>query len=171
MFVCALLYESSRRKPGWRFTAGFPFVLLMFWFSLVILLHSICCLYCKASVFDRRIIERLWKGVSDCAGLIFINCQFWCIFKEILNFQQDLPKWSVVRFFLICLCAAQLFCAFTLVCDCIFFLSCYIVLLSCLLSFVVLPVSFTVISPFCPFSVSSALPSHVLPSRFSIVWL
>ena len=38
------------------------------------------------------------------------------------------------------------FCASTLVCDCIFLLSCYIVLLSCLLScllsFVVLPVSF-----------------------------
>ena len=48
----------------------------------------------------------------------------------------------MVRLFLICLCAAQLFCAFTLVCACISLLSCYIVLLSCLLSFVVLLVSF-----------------------------
>ena len=37
-------------------------------------------------------------------------------------------------------CAA--FCAFTFVCDCICLRSCYIVLLSCLLLFVVLPVSF-----------------------------
>ena len=37
-------------------------------------------------------------------------------------------------------CAA--FCAFTFVCDCICLRSCYIVLLSCFLSFVVLPVSF-----------------------------
>ena len=111
----------------------------MFWLSLVILLHSICRLYCKASVFDRRIIERLWEGASDCAGLIFINCQFWYIFKEFLNFHPDLPKWCVFSNMFVC-CAA--FCAFTFVCDCICLRSCYIVLLSCFLSFVVLPVSF-----------------------------
>ena len=120
----------------------FSLVLLMFWLSSVILLHWICRLNCKALVFDRQIIERLWKGASDCERLVFINCQFWCIFEDILKFQQDLPKWSVVRYFLMCLCAAQLFGAFTLVCDHTFMLSFHIILLSCLLSFVVLPVSF-----------------------------
>ena len=61
----------------------------------------------------------------------------------------------------------ELFCAFTLVCDCIFMLSCYVVLLSCLLPFVVLPVSFcsdfTLLPVLC-----LILPSHVLPSRFGV---
>ena len=72
-----------------------------------------------------------------------------------------------MRFFLICLCAAQLFCAFTLVCDYIFMLSCFVVLLSCHVFFVVLPVSFAVISPFCPFSVSSYLLTF---SRLVLAW-
>ncbi len=42
------------------------------------------------------------------------------------------------RLFLICLCAVQLLCAFGLVCNHIFLLPCYFVLLSCLLFFVVL---------------------------------
>ena len=82
----------------------------MFWLSLVILLHSICRLYCKASVFDRRIVERLWKGASDCERLIFINCQFLCILKEIPNFQQDLSKWSVVLFSDMFVCCAASLC-------------------------------------------------------------
>ena len=72
-----------------------------------------------------------------------------------------------MRFFLICLCAAQLFCAFTLVCDCIFMLFCFVVLLSCHVFFVVLPVSFcsdfTLLPVLC-----LILPSHVLPSRFGL---
>ena len=113
----------------------------MFWLSLVILLHSICRLYCKASVFDRRIIERLWKGASDCGGLIFINCQFWCIFTEILIFLRSAKMKRSMSFSDMFVCCAA-FCAFTFVCDCICLRSCYIVLLSCFLSFVVLPVSF-----------------------------
>ena len=63
-------------------------------------------------------------------------------FQGNFEFSERSAKMKRGTFFLICLCAAQLFCAFSLVCDCIFLLSCYIVLLSCLLSVVVLPASF-----------------------------
>ena len=56
-------------------------------------------------------------------------------------------------------CCAALLC-FTLVCDCIFLLSCHVF-------FVVLPVSFVVISPFCLFSVSSYLLTF---SRLVLAW-
>ena len=55
--------RSDRPSSGARnidnLLTSFSFVLLMFLLSLVILLHSICCLCCKASIFDRRIVERL----------------------------------------------------------------------------------------------------------------
>ena len=83
----------------------------MFWLLLVILLHSICRLYCKASVFDRRIIERLWKGASDCAGLIFINCQFWCVLKENFEFSARSAKMKRDTIFSdICVCCAAFLC-------------------------------------------------------------
>ena len=72
-----------------------------------------------------------------------------------------------MRFFLKCLCAARLLCTFTLVCDYIFMLSCVVVLLSCHVFFVVLPVSFcsdfTLLPVLC-----LILPSHVPSSRFGL---
>ena len=62
-------------------------------------------------------------------------------------------------------CAA--FCAFTFVCDCICLRSCYIVLLSCLLFFVVLLVLFYSDFVLSSFSVSSALPTS---SRLVLAW-
>ena len=81
----------------------------MFCLALIIMLHSICRMYCKASVFDRRIFERLWKGASDCAGLIFINCQFWCIFRKFWIFSEICQNvaWYVFSDMFVC-CAAFL---------------------------------------------------------------
>ena len=129
-------------------------------------------MYCKASVFDRWIFERPWKGASGCDKLIFINCQFWWIFKEILNFEEDLPKWSMVRLFLICLCAAQLFCPFTLVCDCIFLLSCCIVLYCIVvLSAVLCSSACFVLQWFHPSGRSLSYPRCLLTSsRLVLAW-
>ena len=65
-------------------------------------------------------------------------------------------------------CAA--FYAFTLICDCIFLRSCYIVLLSCFLSFVVLPVSFYSDFTFLPVLCLIRAPSQSspVPSRFCV---
>ena len=134
----------------------------MFWSSLIILLHSNCCLYCKASIFDRQIVEMLWEGASDCDKLIFINWQFSRIFKYFWTFSKIYQK-SVVCFLLICLCAVQLVCAFTFVCDCIFMLSYYVILLSCFL-YCLIRNDFTLL----PFSVSFTLPSHILLFHFGV---
>ena len=88
-------------------------------------------------------------------------------FQRNSEFSAGSAKMKRDEFFLICFCAAQLFCAFTLVCDYIFMLSCFVVLLSCHVFFVVLPVSFcsdfTLLPVLC-----LILPSHVLPSRFGL---
>ena len=124
-----ILLCSDRPSAGPRedqyFLGCFVFVLLMFCLSLVILLHSICRLYSKASIFDRYIIEPLWKVVSFSDRLIFINCQFRWIFKEIWIFSK-ICQIEAQYFFLTYLCAAQLFCAFTSVCDCFCSSSCHL---------------------------------------------
>ena len=67
-----LLYESllcsDRPSPGFQtpakignFWPPFLIVQLIFCLAIIILLHSICRMYCKASIFDHQIFERLWK--------------------------------------------------------------------------------------------------------------
>ena len=74
----SILLRSNRASSGVRedvdFLVSFLIVSLMFWLSLVILLHKNCSLYIKALVFDRRIVERLWKASLESTLLIFINC-------------------------------------------------------------------------------------------------
>ena len=66
------------------------------------------------------------------------------------------------------MCAAQLFCAFTLVCDCIFLLSCNIILLSCVLFFVILLLSFHNDFTLLPVLCFIRAPFSRLPSSFGL---
>ena len=136
--------------------------------SLVILLHSICHLYCKASIFDRQIVEMLWKGAPDCERLIFIKCQFWCIFKKIRIFSKISQNEACCVFFLTCLRAVQLFCAFTLVC-----LNIHVVLLCCVvvLSSVLCGSACFVLQWFHPSARSLSHPRSLLTSfRLVLAW-
>ena len=88
-------------------------------------------------------------------------------FQRNSKFSAESEKNKSWWVFLICLCAAQLFCASTLVCDYIFMLSCFVALLYCHVFFVVLPVSFC--SDFALLPVLCLiLSSHVLQSRFGL---
>ena len=110
-------------------------------------------MYCKASVFDRWIFEKALKRCLRLWEIDFHKLSILMHFQRNFEFSARSAKMKRGTIFLISVCAAQLFCAFSLVCDCIFLLSCYIVLLSCLLSFVVLPVwfhsDFTLLAVLC----------------------